>query len=85
MSAPETDEAHVELRSICLQYGEREIFRDLDCQMKAGSVTVLMGPSGAGKSTLLRMIGGLQRPDSGVVRVAGAVALRKRAVSIRER
>jgi len=32
---------------------------------------LLLGGSGAGKSTLLRMIGGLQRPDSGEIRVAG--------------
>lgn len=71
MSALETDAAHVELSSICLRYGERKVFQDLDCRMEGGEVTILMGPSGAGKSTLLRMIGGLQRPDSGVVRVAG--------------
>lgn len=71
MRAPESDVAHVELRSICLQYGERKVFQDLDCRMGAGEVTVLMGPSGSGKSTLLRMIGGLQRPDAGVVRLGG--------------
>ncbi len=32
---------------------------------------MVLGGSGAGKSTLIRMIGGLQRPDSGSVRVAG--------------
>ena len=32
---------------------------------------MVLGGSGSGKSTLLRMIGGLQRPDSGSIRVAG--------------
>ena len=39
--------------------------------MRKGGIHLLLGGSGSGKSTLLRMIGGLQRPDSGEVRVAG--------------
>lgn len=39
--------------------------------MGKGEVHLLLGGSGSGKSTLLRMIGGLQKPDSGEVRVAG--------------
>lgn len=39
--------------------------------MSRGGTHLLLGGSGTGKSTMLRMIGGLQRPDSGDVRVAG--------------
>lgn len=39
--------------------------------MRKGGVHLLLGGSGSGKSTLLRMIGGLQRPTGGEVRVAG--------------
>ena len=40
--------------------------------LSEGSYTAVMGPSGSGKSTLLNLIGGLDTPDSGSVRVAGA-------------
>jgi len=63
--------AHVELECVRLAFGEREVFGDLSCRFARGRITVLMGGSGTGKSTVLRMIGGLQRPDAGHVRVAG--------------
>jgi len=44
----------------------------LDLEMEAGRFYALMGPSGSGKTTLLNLIGGLDRPDSGEVTVAGA-------------
>jgi len=37
-----------------------------------GEFVVLLGPSGCGKSTLLRMIAGLETPDEGAIRLAGA-------------
>ena len=43
----------------------------LDLEMEAGHFYALMGPSGSGKTTLLNMIGGLDRPDSGELIVAG--------------
>jgi len=49
-----------------------DVFAGLTLDMEAGSFTALMGPSGSGKSTLLNLIAGLDRPTSGVVRVAGA-------------
>ena len=49
-----------------------DVFTGLTIDMEAGSFTALMGPSGSGKSTLLNLIAGLDKPTSGVVRVAGA-------------
>ena len=50
--------------------GETEIhaLRDVDLDLQAGELVVLLGASGSGKSTLLNILGGLDRPTSGQVR-----------------
>ncbi len=45
--------------------------RGVSLRIAANAFTVLSGPSGSGKSTLLNLLGGLDRPDSGHVVVAG--------------
>jgi len=48
-----------------------EVLRDISLAIPAGAFTALMGPSGSGKSTLLNLIAGIDKPDSGVLRIAG--------------
>ncbi len=43
----------------------------IDLEIPEGSFTIIMGPSGSGKSTLLYLIGGLDRPTSGSIRIGG--------------
>ncbi len=50
---------------------EITVLSGLDLEVKAGEFLALMGPSGSGKSTLLNLIGGLDRPTRGEVRVGG--------------
>ena len=44
----------------------------VDLDIEPGEFTVLMGPSGSGKSTLLNLIGGLDQPTAGSVKIEGA-------------
>ena len=67
--------ALVELRNVVKRYKrgrqQVEVLHNLDLDIAAGEFLALMGPSGSGKTTLLNLIGGLDRPTSGEVTVAG--------------
>jgi putative ABC transport system ATP-binding protein len=67
--------ALVEIRSLDKRYrrGEEEInvLRGLNLDVDQGEFIAFMGPSGSGKTTLLNLIGGLDVPTAGTIRVAG--------------
>jgi len=47
------------------------VLSDITLDIHAGDFTALMGPSGSGKTTLLNLIAGIDKPDSGMLRVGG--------------
>ncbi len=60
----------IELEHVTKRYPERgDALRNLTFRLDAGEMAFLTGHSGAGKSTLLRLIGLLERPSSGSIRV----------------
>jgi phospholipid/cholesterol/gamma-HCH transport system ATP-binding protein len=64
MSAGQTK---IEIQNLTMAYGSYVVMRDINAQVKRGSVFIIMGNSGSGKSTLLRHMLGLQRPANGDV------------------
>ncbi len=65
----------VECRGLCRVYQEEAVpvraLDGVDFDFLRGDFVSLAGPSGSGKSTLLNLVGGLDRPDAGDVRVDG--------------
>ena len=65
--------ATVKLRDIRKSYGDVEVIKGVDIDIKDGEFVVFVGPSGCGKSTLLRMIAGLEDITSGTLEIDGKV------------
>jgi len=65
----------IETRDIAKVYQDSKIavqaLKDVDLEISEGEFTAIVGPSGSGKTTLLNIIGGLDNPTSGTIKVAG--------------
>lgn len=53
------------LRGVCKRFGELEVLRGVNLEVKKGEVVCVLGPSGSGKSTLLRCLNLLEPPEEG--------------------
>ena len=64
--------AAIRLRGVSKTYDDGTVaVRDLDLDVEAGEIVVLVGPSGCGKSTTLKMINRLIEPTSGTIEIGG--------------
>ncbi|MFL9875536.1 amino acid ABC transporter ATP-binding protein [Paraburkholderia megapolitana] len=61
----------VQVRGLHKRYGEVEVLRGVDLDIRKSEVVCVIGPSGSGKSTLLRCIAALETYDEGEVRIEG--------------
>jgi len=70
-----SEDAIVEIRNVTKIYGaghaEVRAVDDVSLEIARGELVLVMGPSGSGKTTLLSMLGGLLRPTSGSIVIAG--------------
>ncbi|MEU1055269.1 ABC transporter ATP-binding protein [Streptomyces sp. NPDC005876] len=61
----------VELTGVSKTYGDVTALRSADLVIQRGELLAVVGPSGSGKSTMLNIMGTLDRPTAGRVRIAG--------------
>jgi lipoprotein-releasing system ATP-binding protein len=61
----------LEATNITKQYGQLPVLKGVSLAVNKGEIVSLVGPSGAGKSTLLHIMGTLDRPDSGTLKIDG--------------
>lgn len=61
----------IELQGITKSFGSLQVLRGIDLTIERGEVVSIVGPSGAGKTTLLQIMGTLDKPDSGSIRLNG--------------
>ena len=65
----------VELKNVSKTYStgdtEFKALDNIDLSINKGEFVVILGPSGAGKSTLLNLIGGMDTPTSGIIKIDG--------------
>ena len=65
--------ARIVIDGISMQFGPRQVLRDLHLEIADGEFITLVGLSGCGKTTLLNLVAGLLAPTSGRIFVDGAV------------
>jgi glutamate transport system ATP-binding protein len=67
-----TDTPMIRMAAVDKHFGELHVLRNINLEVAAGQVVVVLGPSGSGKSTLCRAINRLEPIDSGTIAIDGA-------------
>src|SRR6266700_2869028 len=65
----------IECKEVRKAFGDRLLIESLSFSLPAGGIVGIIGPNGAGKTTLFRMLAGMDKPDSGDIRVGPSVKL----------
>jgi ATP-binding cassette ChvD family protein len=72
---PRLGDIVIEAVGLFKAFGDTVLFEDIDFSVPPGAIVGIIGPNGAGKTTLLNMIAGVEKPDSGSLRLGDTVKL----------
>lgn len=61
----------VRVTGLSKSFGDLAVLKNVDLEVQAGQVVVILGPSGSGKTTLLRSLNLLEKPDAGTLEICG--------------
>ena len=63
----------IDAENITKSFGDKLLFENLSFHIPAGAIVGIVGPNGAGKTTLFKMITGIEKPDSGEIKIGQTV------------
>ena len=63
----------IDAENITKSFGDKLLFENLCFHIPAGAIVGIVGPNGAGKTTLFKMIAGIEKPDSGEIKIGQTV------------
>jgi ATP-binding cassette ChvD family protein len=72
---PRLGEVVIEVKNLSKGYGDKLLIDKLSFNLPPGGIVGIIGPNGAGKTTLFRMLTGVEKADSGDIRLGGTVKL----------
>ncbi|HVZ74099.1 MAG TPA: energy-dependent translational throttle protein EttA [Polyangia bacterium] len=72
---PRLGEVVVKAEHVRKAFGDKLLFDDLNFNLPRGGIVGIIGANGAGKTTLFKMMAGLEKPDSGTLRIGETVKL----------
>lgn len=61
----------IRIENVCKSFGEKQVLKNINMEIREGETLAIIGGSGSGKSTLLRLLIGLDRPTSGEIYIMG--------------
>ena len=62
---------YLKIENIKKSFDNKEILKDINIEIEKGEFVCFLGPSGCGKTTTLRIIAGLEKEDSGIIKIGG--------------
>jgi ATP-binding cassette ChvD family protein len=65
----------IDVENLSKSFGDRLLFDNMSFRVPKGGIVGIIGPNGVGKTTLFKLIAGVEKPDSGTIRIADSVKL----------